>query len=148
MAVGDTLQAGIEQMQITADLGGGVYSVTRGANGNGRRPGCWIAYSEALTQMSNTTPSSTDASYGAYQTRRVTTLRQEADLVGMAIPFTASSATNEYKDYFSGRWTGTGCPARRLLGQHGECAVGVLSRPGPPAVAPEQRRRLRAALSL
>ena len=130
-------------MQITADLGGGVYSVTRGANGStavDRDAGSPIV--KLSTQMSNTTPSSTDASYGAYQTRRVTTLRQEADLVGMAIPFTASSATNEYKDYFSGRWTGTGCPTRRLLGQHGECAVGVLSRPGPPAVAPEQRRRL------
>jgi hypothetical protein len=108
LAVGDTLQAGIEQMQITADLGGGVYSVTRGANGStavDRDAGSPIV--KLSTQMSNTTPSSTDASYGAYQTRRVTTLRQEADLVGMAIPFTASSATNEYKDYFSGRWTGT-----------------------------------------
>lgn len=94
-AVGDTLQAGNEQMKVTAVVSN-TLTVERGINGSTavlHAKGTAVAKLSA--QLSNVSPAN-----DAYQQGYLTTMRTENDLACMALPFSGNAQTNEYKDGF------------------------------------------------
>lgn len=94
-AVGDTLQAGNEQMKVTAVVSN-TLTVERGINGSTavlHAKGTAVAKLSA--QLSNASPAN-----DAYQQGYLTTMRTENDLACMALPFSGNAQTNEYKDGF------------------------------------------------
>ena len=102
IAVGDTLQCEAEQMTVTAVVSN-VLTVTRGANGTtAATHATAVAFTKISPQMSNASPTS-----DPYQFGYLTTLRSEQDLAALGLPLTANSQTEEWKDGFWLRSTGT-----------------------------------------
>lgn len=98
-AAGDVLQCETEQMTVTAVVSD-VLTVARGANGStAAAHATGIAFAKISPQMSNASPSSTSVD-GANQAGYLTTLRAEQDLAALALPATAATQTEEWKDGF------------------------------------------------
>jgi len=99
-AVGDVLQCENEQLTITA-VNGTSITVSRGANGStvvAHAQGIGIA--KISPQMTNDLASST-GDYAACQFGKFVTMRAEAELQAMALPFAVSSGgSEEWKDGF------------------------------------------------
>ena len=102
LAVGDTLQCEAEQMTVTAVVSN-VLTITRGVNGTAAAAhATGVAFTKISPQMSNTSPTS-----DPYQSGYFTTMRSEQDLAALGLPFTANGQTEEWKDGFYLRSTGT-----------------------------------------
>ena len=106
IAVGDTLQCETEQMTVTAVVSN-VLTVTRGANGSTATTHAnGVAITKISPQMSNSSPSSTSVD-GASQSGYFNAMRSEQDLAALGLPLTANGQTEEWKDGFYMRSTGT-----------------------------------------
>ena len=89
-------------MTVTAVVSN-VLTVTRGANGTtAATHATAVAFTKISPQMSNTSPTS-----DPYQNGYFTTMRSEQDLAALGLPFTANGQTEEWKDGFYMRSTGT-----------------------------------------
>ena len=102
IVVGDILQCEAEQMTVTAVVSN-VLTVTRGANGTtAATHATGVAFTKMSPQMANNSPTS-----DPYQFGYLNTLRSEQDLAALALPLTANTQTEEWKDAFWLRTTGT-----------------------------------------
>jgi len=99
-AVGNVLQCQTEQMTVTAVNGTSV-TVSRGANGStiaAHAQGTGIT--EISPQMTNENPTGI-GDYGASQYNKFVSMRTEAELQAMALPYAVSSSgAEEWKDSF------------------------------------------------